>query len=128
MKISMKQIEAVVALSAHKRYARFIKLAADQRLVWGLHLNGWALAGTDDGMPVFPLWPAREYAELCVGGSWADYVPKSIELDDLFDGLLPSLDANGTKLGVFYTAGDKGVLPNLADFERDLRAELARIE
>jgi hypothetical protein len=75
MKLNPRGIEAVLALPGPKRYAHFIKVAADQDKVWGLFSDGWALAGTEDGKEVFPLWPAREYAELCASGLWADYEP-----------------------------------------------------
>lgn len=128
MVITQKQIEAVVALPGPQRYSHFIKVAADQRRVWGLYREGWALAGTDDGRPVFPLWPAREYAALCANGAWASYEAREIDLEELFDGLLPSLRAKQTAVGVFYTPRDQGVLPELDQFEQDLRTELSRIE
>jgi hypothetical protein len=128
MKITPKQIQSIVALPGQKRYEHFIKVAADQRRVWGLYRDGWALAGTAVGERVFPLWPAREYAELCADGDWAGYLPREIDLDELFDGLVPALRERGTQIAVFYTASDKGVIPDLHQFEADLRAELAKIE
>jgi Protein of unknown function (DUF2750) len=128
MKISAKQIEAILALPGPKRYAHFIKVAADQRRVWGLFSDGWALAGTSDGREVFPLWPAREYAELCAFGSWAGYEPREIDLDTLFERLIPKLAESGTLVGVFPTPADKGVTPDLNQFEADLNEELAKIE
>jgi hypothetical protein len=128
MKITQKQIEAIIVLQGPKRYEHFIKVAADQRRVWGLYSDGWALASTNDSQTVFPLWPAREYAALCAVGEWAGYATREIDLDDLFEHLLPSLKERNTLLGVFYTPTDKGVLPILEEFECDLRAELAKIE
>ena len=46
MKITNKQIEAVLKLDGPKRYSYFIKVAADQRSIWGLYDEGWALAAT----------------------------------------------------------------------------------
>jgi len=128
MRINQKQIESVLALPGPKRYAHFIKVAADQRCVWGLFSEGWALAATDNGKEVFPLWPAREYAERCVCGVWSDYQPREIDLDTLFENLLPKLQESGTSVGVFPTPADKGVTPDLKQLEGDLRDELAKIE
>lgn len=36
MKISQKQIDAVIALEGAKRYKHFIKVIADTQQVWGL--------------------------------------------------------------------------------------------
>ncbi|MBU0456454.1 MAG: DUF2750 domain-containing protein [Pseudomonadota bacterium] len=128
MKITQKQIEAVIALPGPKRYAHFIKVAADQRQVWGLYLDGWALAGTSDETPVFPIWPAKEYALLCATKDWAQYEAKAIDLDYLLETLIPNLKDDQVKLGVFYTPNDKGVLPELDQFTSDIRMELDRIE
>ncbi|HEX4965404.1 MAG TPA: DUF2750 domain-containing protein [Thermoanaerobaculia bacterium] len=123
-----KQIEAILALPGPKRYSHFIKVAADERSVWGLFSDGWALAGTDDGGQVFPLWPGREYAERCASGSWAGYEPKEIDLDTLFERLIPRLVESATLVGIFPTPECEGVTPNLEQLEADLRNELARIE
>jgi hypothetical protein len=128
MKLTQKQIESVLLLPGPKRYENFIKVAADQRCVWGLFQEGWALSATNDGEPVFPVWPASEYASLCASGVWSRYEPKRINLDDFFNGLIPSLHERKTKLGVFYTPNDKGVIPELEQVEADLKAELSRIE
>ncbi len=128
MQIGPKQIQAVLALPGPKRYAHFIKVAADQRKVWGLHAEGWALASTDEGQPVFPVWPAREYAQLCAVGEWANFQPEEIDLDTLFESLAPKLRGNNTLLGVFPTPEDKGIMPDLAQFEENLREALAEIE
>lgn len=121
-----KQIEAVLKLDAPSRYDHFIKVVADRQVAWGLFDDGWALAGTDDGTPVFPLWPAKEYAALCAVDDWSNYRPKEVEVEDILEGLLPSLEEKGTSLGVFPTPEDKGVLPEVETFEADLRNELAK--
>jgi hypothetical protein len=128
MKINPKQIEAVLTLPGPKRYAHFIKVVADQRYVWGLYSDGWALVGTDDGKQAFPLWPAREYAERCICGEWSGYQPREIDLDTTFECLFPKLMASGTEVAIFPTPVQKGVIPGLKQLESDLREELEKIE
>ena len=128
MKINPKQVEAVSALPGPQRYSHFIKVAADQRKVWGLFSEGWALYGTDDGKEAFPIWPASEYASCCNNGSWAEYQPREIDLDDLFEKLMPSLEKSKTLLAIFPTSTDKGVTPDFKLLESDIRQELSRIE
>lgn len=124
MKINQKQIESVVALLGQKRYEYFIKRVADWEEVWGLYQDGWALAETDDGQKVFPVWPEKEYAELCAVKEWAGYEPESFSLADFMDELLPNLKKDGVLLGVFYTPSDKGVMPTVDQVLEDLRQEL----
>jgi hypothetical protein len=126
--MNLKQIEAVLKLPAPKRYDHFIKVVADRQLAWGLYADGWALAATSAGTLVFPLWPAKEYAELSAVGNWFGYSPRGIDMEDLLEGLLPSLGEQETVLGIFPTPEDKGVLPETATFESDLRNELAKFE
>lgn len=128
MKISPKQIQSVLALPGPQRYEHFIKIVADWEEVWGLYQNGWALAGTGDGVTVFPLWPAKEYAVLCANRRWADYEPKSFSLDGLINELLPKLKRDQMLPGIFYTPEDQGVTPEVDQFIADLQGEIAKYE
>lgn len=124
MKINSKQLEAVLALPGQKRFEHFVKVAADWQEVWGLYLDGWALAATDDGAPVFPLWPAKEYAQVCAEGEWKGYEPRSISLDDFMRVLLPKLRSDAVLPGVFFTPTSRGVTPSVEELMLALETEL----
>lgn len=126
MKVSLKQIEAVLALPSHRRCEHFIKVVADWQVVWGLYHDGWALATTDQGTPVLPLWPAKEYAELCRGQEWASYEPRPIALGEFMDEWLPRLETDGVLPGIFFTPSSKGITPAVGEVRAMLRAELAK--
>jgi len=124
MKVNPKQMEAVLALSGIKRFEHFIKVIADWQEVWGLYQDGWALAVADDGTTVFPLWPAKEYAQVCAANEWTGYEPRSISLSDFTEVLLPKLKLDGVLPGVFFTPTSKGVTPSVDDLKSALEAEL----
>lgn len=124
MKINQRQIEAVIALPGPKRYEHFIKVVTDWEEVWGLYRNDWALAATDDGQKVFPVWPAKEYAELCKENEWSSYEAKSFSLSDFMNELLPNLKSDGVLVGVFYTHLNKGATPAVDQVMADLNREL----
>ncbi|MCG3183561.1 MAG: hypothetical protein ICCCNLDF_01665 [Planctomycetes bacterium] len=128
MRMNQKKFDALVAQTAPKRYMHFVKMAADQRQVWGLYSKGWALAATDDGKEAFPVWPAEDFAAACATLEWAGYEPKAIDLDTLLDVLVPKLKESNTELAVFPTPHDKGVTPALRQLVEDVRVELAKIE
>ncbi|MGH7865611.1 MAG: DUF2750 domain-containing protein [Candidatus Binataceae bacterium] len=128
MKFGPEKVKAVLGLPGNKRYAHFVKVAADQSSVWGLYSDGWALMTTDNGEKVFPVWPAEPYAALCASGDWANYSPRRIEMVSFLDELLPSLRESRTLLGVFPTIGDRGVTPDLDVVASDIKMELSRIE
>ncbi|MCE0484980.1 MAG: DUF2750 domain-containing protein [Methylacidiphilales bacterium] len=128
MKINEKKLEAILRLPGADRYSHFIKVAADQRKVWGLWNDGWAMAATGEGDQVFPIWPADVYAEKCALEDWSQYQPREIDLDRLLDELLPDFARSGILVGVFPTPQNQGVTPDLKQFEADLKQELSRIE
>ena len=128
VKMNAKKMNNVLALPASKRYSHFIKVAADQRKVWGLFSDGWALAETNDGQRAFAMWPAREYAELCARGSWSGYEVREIDLDTLIEVLIPRLRDSNTLAGIFPTPNEQGITPDLDQLTADLRNELAKIE
>ena len=128
MLTNTKKMQNVLSLPGPKRYSHFVKVAADQRKVWGLYAGGWALGATSAGVQAFPLWPAREYAELCAKADWSGYEPKAIELDTLIEVLIPKLKESSTILGIFPTPSEKGITPEFDQLVADLRSELGRIE
>jgi len=119
-----KEINAIISLAGPKRFARFVKVVADRQEVWGLYREGWALAQSDEGEKVFPLWPAREYAELCAVSEWDGYKAEPIELEDFLNNLLPQLAIDGVLPGVFYTPTDKGVTPSVNILKAAIEKEL----
>lgn len=125
MSVSQKQIEAILKLPAPKRYSHFIKKAVGWKQLWALYDDGWAMSESDQGKQAFPLWPEKEYAELCVSGVWANYVPKPIALDEVLDSMIPMLREKGILPGVFFTMKDGSVNASIDDFESDLREELS---
>jgi hypothetical protein len=126
MKISKIQMESMLRLPANARYKHFVKVVVDWEEAWGLYNDGWALASTDDGVQVFPLWPAREYAELCAAGEWLKFVAKPISLRYLVGELLPALKEDGILPGVFCLPSDKGVTPAASDLLSDLNEEIKK--
>jgi len=124
MKVNPKQMEAVFALSGIQRFEHFIKTVADWKEVWGLYHDGWALAAADDETPVFPMWPAKEYAQVCAANEWAGYEPRCISLSDFTEFLLPKLKLDGVLPGVFFTPTKKGLTPSTDDLMVALNAEL----
>ena len=123
-----KEIEAVLKLDGPARFEHFVKRVVDEQLAWGLWDDGWALMAVSEGDAVFPLWPAREYAERCCIEDWRQYEPKEIPLQALLDELLPKLKARNVRPGVFPTASGKGVTPTVDELREALIEELERYE
>lgn len=126
IKLGAQQLADVVTLPAPRRYTHFVRQVAENREVWGLYRDGWALAKTDDGTLVFAMWPASEFADLCAEFEWEGYEPQSFPLDDLMTDLLPQLEEDGVLPGIFYTPGDRGLTPTIYMLRVDLERALNR--
>jgi hypothetical protein len=125
MSINEKQIQAILSLPAPKRYSHFVKQVVGWKKAWGLYDDGWALSQTGAGEPVFPLWPAKEYAELCADGDWAGYRPEEIELEELLDRIIPMLREKEILPGVFYIVEGGSINADIDVLEKDLKMELS---
>lgn len=128
MSLSKLQMEAILNLPPPKRYSHFIKKVVGWKKVWGLYDNGWAMSETDNGELVFPLWPEKEYAELCITGDWANYNAEEIELDEVLDSLIPMLREKGILPGVFFTVAEGSINATVDELENDLREELSHYQ
>lgn len=127
--IGLKEHQAVSSLAGPKRYAHTVKQTADWQQVWGLRdEGGWASAADEGGNPAVAVWPHVEYAEACVAGDWASYLPEPIEVHTFMSHVLRSLVEQEASVAVFPTPSGAVVLVPAAQFERDLHEELTRIE
>ena len=70
------------------------------------------------------MWPANEYATLCAEFEWDGYDAQAFSLEELIEELLPQLEEDSVLPGVFYTPGDKGITPTVAQLIGDLEDEL----
>lgn len=126
-KTTAKELESVLRLEGPARYDHFVKRVADEEMAWGLWKDGgWALMADDDGVNVFPLWPAKEYAVACATGDWAGYEAERIELHGLLQELLPKLAASNTRAGVFPIPSGRGVATSAQGLVETLSRELEK--
>jgi len=84
--------------------------------------------GDDAAAASFPLWPAREYAQLLATGDWADNEPSELELEALLDDLLPRMREQGTSVAVFPRHDGRGVVVTPDELEAAPRRELEKYE
>jgi hypothetical protein len=123
MRVSKREMQAVMELAGPARHEYLIKRVVDSQVAWGLWHEGWALMKSDEGALVFPLWSAPEYAEACASGDFAGYSPRSIPLSDILQELLPKLRLEGISLAVFPTPAGRGVVTSGELLARALAAE-----
>jgi hypothetical protein len=124
MSISKTQVDAILRLSPPKRYAHFIKRAVGWGEIWGLYKDGWVSSETDDdGSLVFPMWPDKEYAEICAENEWSGAEPRAIPLDEILDQMIPYFREKNVLPGIFGS-----ITVSLEVLEADLKNELLKYE
>lgn len=123
-----KKIENIVKMTEDERYDYFIRKVADFEQVWGLNDNGWALLGDDDGNQILPLWPEREFAELCVADQWKNYKPASIQLSNFLEKWIPGMINDKTLINIFLTPDAKGSVVSPPTLKSDLQDELEQYQ
>jgi Protein of unknown function (DUF2750) len=124
MLLNIKEIEVVSNLPASKRYEYFIKKVMDFEEVWGLYYDGWAILEDDNGNPLMPFWPKKEFANLCAVDEWNDYKAEQIELEDFMQVWLPGMKIDDIKPSIFWNNADSALLDIdklIVDLEDELR-------
>jgi hypothetical protein len=122
-----KEIEAVLLLTGEERVRHFIKRVVDEERAWGLQQKaGFALVADDLGAISFPLWPAREYAELCVASGWAGFEATPLALVAVLHELLPHLREQNRTVAVFPSPSSRGVVLTPDALEAALREEMVK--
>lgn len=120
-----KEIENVTSLEPKERYQYFIKKVADWEVFFTLLTEDgvYALSELED-KKLFPLWSAREFAELCKISGWENYLVKELNLDDLEDEIIDFIVDTDCLINVFPVYDKTGFVVNLQELTRDLSEEL----
>lgn len=123
-----KKIENILKMSESERYDYFVRKVADFEQLWGLNNNGWALLGDDKGNRILPIWPEKEFAQLCAVDQWKSYSPEVIELNNFLEKWIPGMLNDKTMLNVFLTPNSKGTVVSPDQLDEDLQDELEQYE
>jgi len=124
MRVGTQEPKVATKRDPKVRYRQFLKLAVENKLVWGLYRDGWALSRDEKGQTTFPLWAERELAELRAKGPWQGYEVAEIPLEDLLDQLLPQLARDGLKAGISPGVDEAPLAPSIAQLILDLEHEI----
>ena len=97
-----KEMKYVLNTDIEKQYEYFIKKVADFGKVWSLKdLDGWVTLGVEED-EFFPIWPKKEFAEICIGEEWDDCYAESIDLEDFLDDWINGLKEDNIRITVMW--------------------------
>ena len=124
MSLDESDVTAILDLTPAERYRYFIEHVRQMSEVWSLYDDGWATSQDKQGNTLLPLWPDKEFAELCITGHWATFKAKAIPMTEVLNNMIPSLRTVDMLPGVFYVVGEGSVEVSFDELDADLRAEL----
>lgn len=91
------------------RYRFFIRQIIENKQVWGLFKEGWAIGATSQGQHVLPVWAAKHYATACQSQSWATHQVMSLSLENFIFEMLPFAEKERVKLSIMMTPDGQSV-------------------
>lgn len=107
------------------QYEYFIKKIADYEEVWSLRdEEGWATLGVEN-KEFFPVWPKKEFAELCISEEWSNYYSESIELEEFLEDWVDGLKEDGIRITVMWYNGS-GIDIEWDRLKEDIEHELEK--
>lgn len=128
MKLTDKEINAILGKSQDVRYSYSLKRIADNDCLWTLSSNeDNILSIQDEGQKVFPIWPFKEYAEkyIQVLDKYGDCTVLEISLEKFADELIDFLCENKMSICIFpVSETDYGKIVSVNTFAEDLSVEL----
>lgn len=127
--MNQKEIESVIALEAKERYKYLVKKIADFEILFTLtDQQGNYVISELDSHKLFPIWSAKEYAELCKIGGWEYYTIKEFNLDDFENHIIDFIVDENCLVNAFPIYDKSGFVVSLKEFARDLNEELKNYE
>jgi len=125
-----QQYENVLSLTAKERYSHFIGKVADWEQLWGLYneKEGWLLRTTNENVEYLSVWPHPEYAKNIAKEFYPEYNEEEINIYDFMSNLLPQLENDNVKIGVFPNLEGNTWLMEAKDLLQDLEEECEQYE
>lgn len=121
---------SILKLPNTDRYDHFLKEVWEEQAVWSLKSpEGWVLIGDGKSdLKYLPIWPKRDYAQLCAVDEWSDTIPTPIAIEDWILRWLPEMERDNDRLSVFPTAESPGLIVPPSGHRNDLLAFASQAE
>lgn len=118
-----QEIKSVLQKDKNMQYEYFVKKVTDFEEVWSLRDNvGWATLGIEE-KKFFPVWPKKEFADICISEEWENYYPESIELEEFLDNWIDGLKEDNIRITVMWNNGS-GIDIEWDTLRKDIEQEL----
>ena len=127
LKISPKEIEALMSCNLDVRYQYTIKRIADTETMWTLGMDNQTFAIQKSGEDsLLPIWSSKEFAITFGSTFMKEYRCIPISLDNFEENIIDIICENGYLLNVFPTQTEEiGKVVGINSFSEDLSAALS---
>lgn len=126
-----EKIKNLVNLNAADRYDYFIRHCADFGEIWGLFAgaDNWIIIKDAAGDEIFPVWPHKELAELCMFREHQEMgaIPRLISFDSFVNHCIPDMQNHAVLFGVFYDLNRTAIAVDPLKLKNDLVAERSEL-
>jgi len=100
-----EEVRHLLKTDIRKQYKYFIKKVTAFGEVWSLKdQDGWVTLGVGD-KDFFPIWPKKEFADICIGEEWSNCYAECIELEEFLEEWIHNLSENDIKPTVMWNNG-----------------------
>lgn len=127
LKISPKEIKALMSCNPDVRYQYTIKRIADTETLWTLGVDNQTFAIQKSGEDyLLPIWSSKEFAIIFGSTFMKEYNCFPISLDNFEESIIDIICENGYLLNVFPTQTEEiGKVVGINSFSEDLSAALS---
>lgn len=127
LKISQKEIKALMSCNPDVRYQYTIKRIADTETLWTLGVDNQTFAIQKSGEDyLLPIWSSKEFAIIFGSTFMKEYNCFPIYLDNFEESIIDIICENGYLLNVFPTQTEEiGKVVGINSFSEDLSAALS---
>lgn len=120
-----REVENILKINNNKQYEYFLKIVADFEEIWSLRDNdGWATLGMENNI-FFPIWPKKEFANICINDEWENCYAESIDLYEFLEVWISGLKEDNIRITVMWHEG-KGIDVGWDGLKKDIEYELQK--
>ena len=107
-----KKLENIISLTEAERYELFIRDVVQHEQIWVLSTNdGYVMFKDHEGDVIFPVWPYKETAEICMFEEHKDLgaIPVEIAFEAFVNKCIPDMIEKDVLFGVFLDKAQKAL-------------------
>lgn len=124
--MNSNKIKNIINLNADERYNYSIREFVKLEKIWAVSiLDSWLTFVDENGDEVFPIWPHKEVAEICIFEEMKvkEYVIESIDYEKFKKFCIPDMNNDKILFGVFYNDKRQGNIIEGDSLLEDLEME-----